>query len=208
VRDVPSKIRPYFRRPRLWPPKIRIFRAKKYIQKVKLTSMSTNPSQIYITSINSNTYILHQHKFITDITIPSQTTQIQHKYHNAIHPPQISHPSQYTIYIIIHHSSYKIHRIGQIHNKSQITTYRGRLSCDHNLQKRRSCLRSRLSCLESERKKNILITIILSWPLFKWIIVKLTSYVVAPSLPEAPPGANNSGGGMMWHITLIPIKSS
>jgi hypothetical protein len=101
------------------------------------------------------------------ITEYSRITHIQHKI------------SQYTTishkYITVHQNALQIHynltqthkyiithRIVQIHHKSQIITYRDRLSCDHYLQKRRSCLQSRLSGLESERKNKTLITTVLS----------------------------------------------
>jgi hypothetical protein len=81
-----------------------------------------------------------------------------------------------------HHKYIIIHRISQIHHKSQIITYRGHLSCDHYLQKPRNCLQSHLSGLESERKKKTLINIVLTWTLFKQIVCQ-TNLFCSSSLP-------------------------
>jgi hypothetical protein len=64
-----------------------------------------------------------------------------------------------------------------------------------------------MSGLEFERKNNTLITMALTWPLFKQIFfVKQTSSIVVPSPPKAPLGAGITSGGVLWPITLDPYK--
>jgi hypothetical protein len=85
-------------------------------------------------------------------TIITELHTFNTKYHNSLQIHQSSPKYHQSSQFFANTSHNTLHKV-TIHYKSQIITYRGRLSCDQYLQKRTTRSRSRLTGLDSKEKR-------------------------------------------------------